>query len=244
MKHSLSGHLSTGEQAELFQRCAETSAVQAHMKQGIAASPGMQIAYVVKYAKSGKWIQLERHLSLMMSITEGCCSACGALRTVSTMHPTPTRCPTFQFFDSEPSWSIIPTTSCPDILGYCSPGKLPSFTIASHGRLHRLRPWWGFVFFGEGISLWTSSKSDLWNLPKPLHQCMKFLLKIRFRFISWTVPAYVTWFFGSGQSSCIESPATRHTSVKLECLEAGKICGKTTAKAPVSWILIWKLSPL
>jgi DNA polymerase I len=34
-------------------RCAEASAVQAHMKQGIALSPGMQIAYVVKDAK--KW---------------------------------------------------------------------------------------------------------------------------------------------------------------------------------------------
>jgi DNA polymerase I len=34
-------------------RCAEASAVQAHVKQGIALSPGMQIAYVVKDAK--KW---------------------------------------------------------------------------------------------------------------------------------------------------------------------------------------------
>jgi DNA polymerase, archaea type len=34
-------------------RCAEASAVQAHVRQGIALSPGMQIAYVVKDAK--KW---------------------------------------------------------------------------------------------------------------------------------------------------------------------------------------------
>jgi DNA polymerase I len=34
-------------------RCAEASAVQAHVKQGIALSPGMQIAYVVKDDK--KW---------------------------------------------------------------------------------------------------------------------------------------------------------------------------------------------
>jgi DNA polymerase elongation subunit (family B) len=34
-------------------RCAEASAVQAHVKQGIALSPGMQIAYAVKDAK--KW---------------------------------------------------------------------------------------------------------------------------------------------------------------------------------------------
>jgi len=34
-------------------RCAEASAVQAHMKQGLPMAPGMEIAYVVKDAK--KW---------------------------------------------------------------------------------------------------------------------------------------------------------------------------------------------
>jgi len=34
-------------------RCAEASAVQAHIKQGIPLAPGMEIAYVVKDAR--KW---------------------------------------------------------------------------------------------------------------------------------------------------------------------------------------------
>lgn len=34
-------------------RCAEASAVQAHLKQGIPLAPGMEIGYVVKDAK--KW---------------------------------------------------------------------------------------------------------------------------------------------------------------------------------------------
>ncbi len=34
-------------------RCAEASAVQAHMKQGLPLAPGMEIGYVVKDAK--KW---------------------------------------------------------------------------------------------------------------------------------------------------------------------------------------------
>ena len=34
-------------------RCAEASAVQAHLKQGMPLAPGMEIAYVVKDAK--KW---------------------------------------------------------------------------------------------------------------------------------------------------------------------------------------------
>ena len=35
-------------------RCAEASAVQAHMKQGIPLAPGMEIGYVISYAPSGK----------------------------------------------------------------------------------------------------------------------------------------------------------------------------------------------
>ena len=34
-------------------RCAEASAVQAHMKQGIPLAPGMEIGYVIKDAR--KW---------------------------------------------------------------------------------------------------------------------------------------------------------------------------------------------
>jgi len=34
-------------------RCAEASAVQAHVKWGISLAPGMEIGYVAKDAKSG-----------------------------------------------------------------------------------------------------------------------------------------------------------------------------------------------
>ena len=45
-----------------FRRCAEASAVQAHMKQGIPLAPGMEIGYVVKDAK--KWeVDPERNAS-------------------------------------------------------------------------------------------------------------------------------------------------------------------------------------
>lgn len=43
-------------------RCAEASAVQAHLKQGIPLAPGMEIGYMVKYAK--KWeVEPERTAS-------------------------------------------------------------------------------------------------------------------------------------------------------------------------------------
>jgi DNA polymerase I len=43
-------------------RCAEASAVQAHLKQGISLAPGMEICYVVKDAK--KWeVEPERTAS-------------------------------------------------------------------------------------------------------------------------------------------------------------------------------------
>ena len=35
-------------------RCAEASAVQAHMKQGIPLAPGMEIGYVIRDARCGR----------------------------------------------------------------------------------------------------------------------------------------------------------------------------------------------
>jgi len=53
-------------------RYAEASAVQAHMKQGIPLAPGMEISYVVRNARGGRWIHIGLHLSSMLRTIEGC----------------------------------------------------------------------------------------------------------------------------------------------------------------------------
>ena len=55
------------------ERCAEASAVQAHIKRGLSLAPGMEIAYVIKDAK--RWevdSRREPHRSLMLGTIESC----------------------------------------------------------------------------------------------------------------------------------------------------------------------------
>ena len=61
-------------------KCAEASAVQAHMKQGLPLAPGMEIGYVVRTPTSGGLILRELLLSSMLTITEGCWRRLGGKR--------------------------------------------------------------------------------------------------------------------------------------------------------------------
>ena len=47
------GHPPQGEQAQILPRCAEASAVQAHLRQGISLALGMEMSYVARDAR--KW---------------------------------------------------------------------------------------------------------------------------------------------------------------------------------------------
>ena len=58
-------------------RCAEASAVQAHMKQGIPLAPGMEIGYVIRDARSGRWTRREMRRSSMLRTIEGWCKRLG-----------------------------------------------------------------------------------------------------------------------------------------------------------------------
>ena len=53
-------------------RCAEASAVQVHIKQGIPFVPGMEIGYLIRDARKGRWIQREQHQSSMLHTIEVC----------------------------------------------------------------------------------------------------------------------------------------------------------------------------
>jgi DNA polymerase, archaea type len=58
-------------------RCAEASAVQAHMKQGISLAPGMEIGYVIRDARKWRQIQRELNKSSMLCFIEDCCRRLG-----------------------------------------------------------------------------------------------------------------------------------------------------------------------
>ena len=53
-------------------RCAEASAVQAHMKQGIPLAPGMEIGYVIRDARKWEVDPKRMRRSSMLHTKEGC----------------------------------------------------------------------------------------------------------------------------------------------------------------------------